>query len=388
MKFSEYIIKRKIENIFIFPFIMFGRILAKLDPLPQEYNIFFLFPFYHTGGAEKVHALISKAAGNENCIIFFTRKSADKRFLHDFSASGCEIRDISTFTDNKLLFFLNLIWRGKITGYINNQKKKPVVFNGQSNFGYKISPWVDQSIKQIELIHSFNTFSWIRIPFLPFISQTVMISKLRIEEHLLQYKSIHVPSEYNKRINFIQNAIELPAELCNKSFTNGVKVLFVGRGTNEKRPELFVSIAKELLQLQFTLVGEMPDNILSDLSSNIKALGNIQDVDQLHKIFCEHHILIIPSLTEGFPIVLMEAMANGCAVMATPVGDIPYHINENNGYLFSSIAPVKVINEAKAWLENITVEQLQSLSATAKEYAFKNFSIDLFNQQYKAILQP
>jgi L-malate glycosyltransferase len=388
MRFSGYIIKRKIENIFIFPFVLLGRILAKFDPLPKQYNIFFFFPFYHTGGAEKGHALIAKAAGNESCIIFFTRKSLDNRFSQEFSASGCEIRDISKYTDNKWLYFLNLVWRGKITGYINNQTKKPVVFNGQSNFGYKISPWVAQSIKQVELIHSFNTFSWIRVPFLPFINQTVMISKLRIEEHLQQYKKIDIPVEYGNRISFIQNAIELPGDHCNKSFNTGIKVLFVGRGTSEKRPEIFASIAKELPQLQFTLVGDMPGNILASLSFNITALGNVNSVDDLHNIYCEHHILIIPSSTEGFPIVLMEAMARGCAVMATPVGDIPYHINENNGYLFSSIEPAIVITEAKAWLEDITVEQLQSMSETAREYAFKNFSIDLFNQQYKAILQP
>ncbi len=388
MKFAGYMIKRKIENIFIFPFILVGRLLAKLDPLQKDYDTFFFFPFYHTGGAEKVHALIAKATGNPSCIIFFTRRSVDETFLQEFIVSGCEIRDISKYTDNKWLYFLNLIWRGKITGYINNQRKKPVVFNGQSNIGYKITPWIDQSIKQVELIHSFNSFSWIRIPFLPFINQTIMISKLRIEEHLQQYKQLDIPQDYGNKINFIQNAIELPAEACNKSFSNGIKVLFVGRGTPEKRPELFIRIAKELPQLHFTLAGDMPEAILIDLPANLSAPGNIDSAEQLHKLYCEHHILIIPSSTEGFPIVLMEAMARGCAVMATPVGDIPYHINEQNGYLFSSIDPKMVVREAEDWLENIAIEQLQAISVTAKEYAFKNFSIDLFNQQYKTILQP
>jgi L-malate glycosyltransferase len=388
MKFAVYIIKRKIENIFIFPFILMGRLIAKLDPLQKDYEIFFFFPFYHTGGAEKVHSLIAKVAGNSNCIIFFTRKSVDEIFKREFIVSECEIRDISKYTDNKWLYFLNLIWRGKITSYINSQKKNPVVFNGQSNFGYKIAPWVEHSIKQIELIHSFNSFSWIRIPFLPFITQTIMISKLRIQEHLQQYKKIDIPFEYGNRIKFIQNAIELPTEPCNKMFNNGIKILFVGRGTQEKRPELFIRIAKELPGLLFTLVGEMPDAVLNNLPANLSAPGNIDSADRLHELYCEHHILIIPSSTEGFPIVLMEAMARGCAVMATPVGDIPYHINKQNGFLFSSIEAETVIKESIDWLENITSDQLQSLSVTSKEYAFKNFSIDIFNQEYKTILQP
>lgn len=388
MKFSGYIIKRKIENILIYPFILIGRLFTKLDPPSEDYDIYFFFPFYHTGGAEKVHALIAKALGNSNCIIFFTRKSTDKTFLEEFNSSRCDIIDISKYADNKWLYFLNLIWRGKITGYINKQRKKPVVFNGQSNFGYKISPWIRKDVKQVELIHSFNSFSWIRIPFLPFIYQTIMISRLRIEEHLNQYKKLNIPFEYHQKIQFIQNAIELPSEDCIKSFSNGIKVLFVGRGTPEKRPELFINIAKEIPQLQFTLVGDMPDKIVMNLPPNVNAIGNVKSAEQLHSIYCDHHILIIPSSTEGFPIVLMEAMARGCAVMATPVGDIPYHINEQKGFLFSSTQADIVLSEAKNWLKNISSERLESISVISKKYAYKNFSIEIFNQQYKAILQP
>ncbi len=388
MKFSGYIIKRKIENIFIMPFILVGRLIARLQPLSTEYDTFFFFPFYHTGGAEKVHASIVKATGNENSIIFFTRKSVDDRFLSEFKNSKCRIIDISKYTDNKWLYFLNLVWRGRITTYINQQKNKPVVFNGQSNFGYKISPWIYQSIKQVELIHSFNSFSWIRIPFLPFISKTIMISKLRIEEHLQQYQQLNIPKEYNSRINFIQNAIELPGENCSKPINEQIKILFVGRGTPEKRPELFIDIARQTPQLEFTLVGEMPPSILNNLPSNVQALNNVSDVHQLHNIYCQHHILIIPSSTEGFPIVLIEAMARGCAVMATPVGDIPLHINDQNGFLFSSLDQQIVLSEAIQWLNRLTIEKIRSLNITAKEYAFKNFGIETFNQQYKAILQP
>jgi glycosyltransferase involved in cell wall biosynthesis len=361
--------------------------LAKLDPLPGEYDIFFFFPFYHTGGAEKVHSLIVKAAAGNNCIIFFTRRSVDNTFLEDFIHSGSEIRDIAKYVDNVFLYFMKFIWRGKISAYINRQQKKPVVFNGQSNFGYKISPWISSSVKQVELIHSFNTFSWIRIPFLPFISETVMISKRRIEEHLQQYHQLQVPTEYADRIRFIPNAIELPGQPCNSKPGGEIKVLFVGRGTPEKRPELFVEIARQSSQVSFTLVGEMPGNILSGLPGNVTITGNINDPGKLHQIYCSHHILIIPSSTEGFPIVLMEAMANGCIVMATPVGDIPYHINDSNGYLFSSAKEEKVTDEAIQWLKVITPEKIETLSASAKDYAFKNFGIEQFNQQYKAILQ-
>ncbi len=194
------LIKRSIEDIFIFPFILLGRLIAFLYPVKKEYRIFFFFPFYHTGGAEKIHSQIASACGSNDCIIFFAKKSFDDRFLSGFKNTGCDIKDISKFTDNKWLYFLNLIYRGIISGHINNQKQKPIVFNGQCNFGYKISPWIKRSISQIELIHSLNSFSYIRIPFLPFINKTVMISQKRVEDHKKLYVRYKIPTTLLEKI--------------------------------------------------------------------------------------------------------------------------------------------------------------------------------------------
>ena len=86
------------------------------------------------------------------------------------------------------------------------------MFNGQCNFGYKISPWIEKSISQIELIHSFNTFSYIRIPFLPFISKTIMISQKRVEDHKRLYARYKIPVILFDKIIYVPNAIKLPGQ--------------------------------------------------------------------------------------------------------------------------------------------------------------------------------
>ena len=105
-----------------------------------------------------------------------------------------------------MALFHESFYRGMITGYINNQTQKPIVFNGQCNFGYKISPWIKRNIPQVELIHSLNTFSYIRIPFLPFIAKTVMISQKRIEDHKELYTRYNIPSHFLNKIVHIPNA--------------------------------------------------------------------------------------------------------------------------------------------------------------------------------------
>jgi L-malate glycosyltransferase len=386
LNYRIYIFKRKLENCFIFPFIALGRVYAKLNPLKNNYTHFFFFPFYHTGGAEQVHAAIAENIGNKNCIIFFTKKSINQRYLQHFQNSGCSIKNISVFTDNKWLYPLNFIYRGIVSGYINCLQQA-VVLNGQCNFGYKISPWLNPCIKQVELIHSFNSFSWIRIPFLPFIHQTIMISSERIKEHQIQYKKIGIPDSYHLLITHIPNAIKLPA-ITPINTTNNLRVLFVGRGGTEKRPELFIAIAKQLEAYTFTLVGNMPPTLLENLPSNIITTGNVNDFAVLEDIYRNNDVLIIPSSTEGFPLVFMEAMARGCAVVATPVGDIPLHLFSNyNGLLLSSINPEIVVKETCNWLSALNTETLIKLKTQAQSYAHTNFGQEKFIEAYKTILQ-
>lgn len=395
MTYHLYRIKNSIENVIIYPFIIIGRLLFLLKNKQKEYDTFFFFPFYHTGGAEKVHAFLAQATGGKNSIIYFTRKSADQNFYADFQRSGCTIKDISTYTDNKLLYFNNLIFRGYISAAINSQKNRPILFNGQCNFGYKISPWINKNIAQVELIHSFNTFSSIRIPFLPFITTTIMISRLRIEDHLEQYKKLKIPSAFNERIVYIVNGIELPKSIQEKDFNGTLKVLYAGRGTVEKRVQLIAKMAQQCaakaLAFEFLFMGDVADSIPKELRRFVNLLGHKSEPKEIDEIYQSSHIVIITSDTEGFPLVIEEGMARGCAVMATPVGDIPYHIKNNvNGFLFTTVKDESlIVKEAIDFftLINKNREIVIQMGERNIVYAMENFSLEAFAQTYRNLFQ-
>ena len=387
-----FLIKRMVENVFIFPFILIGRIIAKFQPLKNDYRIFFFFPFYHTGGAEKVHVQIAAATGGEDCIIYFTKRSADARFLDEFRRSKCTIRDISEFTDNKWLYILNLVYRGIVTGYINHQHQKPTIFNGQCNFGYKISPWVRNDIPQIELIHSLNSFSYIRIPFLPFITKTVMISKKRIGDHKELYDHYKIPSHFLDKISYIPNAITLPADTRGKD-NNSFTILYSGRATMEKRVHLVAEIAEKLHagneNVNFEIAGDTAGTIHEKDYPFIKFYGNVDNEKKLGDIYSKAHALILTSTTEGFPMVILEAMAHGCVILSTPVGDIPYHIKQNeNGFLFSSVEDSAVIiHEAIdriRWIKK-NADDRQRIGMNNVTYARQHFGIERFNKDYREL---
>ena len=390
--YKLYLLKRLAEDILMLPMIGIGRLIALFKPLDKEYKVFFFFPFYHVGGAEKVHAQVAKACGGADCIIFFTKKSGDTLFWDEFAASGCVMKDISKHTDNKWLYFKNIIYRGILSGYINKQKQRPVVFNGQCNFGYKISPWIRKEITQLELIHSLCSFSYIRIPFLPFITKTVMISTVRIQEHLELYKRYGIPAEYDSRIQFIMNAIELPPRQ-QKEQHDRLTALYVGRCTAEKRVPLIASAAKKLSEnsnnVKVQFMGEVSSAIPQDLHDYCHFWGALSDTIKIDGIYRNADILLLVSDTEGFPMVIMEAMTRGLAIISTAVGEIPLHIkNGVNGFLIENVSDAEgVVQQVIQHVETLNKERvlLNRISDNNMEYAYEHFGMDRFNKEYQQL---
>ena len=89
MKYSYYILKRKLEAIFIAQFVFIGRIVHLVLGDKNNYELYFFFPFYHLGGAEKIHLQIAQIAKGKKAVIVFTRKSTNLGFL--FSKGNCMV---------------------------------------------------------------------------------------------------------------------------------------------------------------------------------------------------------------------------------------------------------------------------------------------------------
>ncbi len=396
MIYRLLILKRILEDILMLPFIGLGRMRAKEHPLQESYDIFFFFPFHHIGGAERVHANIVQALKGRKALIVFTRKSHSEGFLADFKAAGHQIMDISAYTDNKKKYWNNLIYRGLFSGYINAQQQRPVIFNGHSNFAYKMSRWIRTDIPQIELIHSFSSFSYIRVPFLPFYRETVMISRNRIQDHLALYQRWGIPETYSKRIRFILNGISLPAQNEARGFKEeALQLMYVGRATPEKRVHLCAAISEELhkagLPVTMSFVGNVsaaiPVNHPDDLY-----YGDVNDPAVLNDLYRKQaDVLFITSSEEGFPMVVMEAMARGSIIIATPVGDLPVHIKHGeNGFLFSSAKDEeKIISEGVEYVRCLLNDRdlCRRISHNNLQYAHVNFGLATFDQHYRDLIE-
>jgi len=87
----------------------------------------------------------------------------------------------------------------------------------------------------------------------------------------------------------------------------------------------------------------------------VKFIGYVSGEDK-DNILKKTHILILPSYAEGFPMVIPEAMAYGCAVLATKIAGIPeIVIDDGNGKLFEPGDTKKIRADLEYLYNNLKV---------------------------------
>ncbi len=96
----------------------------------------------------------------------------------------------------------------------------------------------------------------------------------------------------------------------------------------------------EKLNIILHICGGMPNESIEDefnklcrkSKNRIINHGYVQG-EKKEMLLNEANVVVLPSYAEGMPIVLMEAMAYGCGIIATNVGGIPEIIQSKNGIL-------------------------------------------------------
>lgn len=135
-----------------------------------------------------------------------------------------------------------------------------------------------------------------------------------------------------------------------------------------------------LLDLEFTLtlVGDGPElerckQFVSDNQiRNITFTGYVSGKNK-HDCFVSSDILFFPSLSEGLPCVIMEAMLYGLSIVTRPVGAIPDWVKHNvNGWLSDSLDPV-VFAEGILYLLS-QVDIMHEMKTINQETARQNFT--------------
>ena len=179
----------------------------------------------------------------------------------------------------------------------------------------------------------------------------------------------------------------------------GCKVIgTVGRLSEEKGHIHLLNAAKKVVQeypkVVFLIVGDGP--LRNDLEEKASALSQTQNLEKngheslfiftgvrsdMPAIYSLMDIFVLPSLTEGLPMVLLESMASQKPIVATNVGAIPKVIEHGHSGLLVQPGDAKEL--AKAIMDLLANPQkAHRLAEQARDKVKQQFSSERMAEKY------
>lgn len=174
------------------------------------------------------------------------------------------------------------------------------------------------------------------------------------------------------------------------------KILFCGRLDPAKRPLLLVDIALELRKLRpqcdfrFLVAGDGPERDPlrirlrhAGLEDLFEVLGHI---DETPPLFAKSDVLVLPSKSEGIPIVVLEAFAAGRPVVCSEVGAINEVVDETSGILIQpGVAETTLF--AAALHRLFEDESLRrSMGAAARRKVETEYNLERTRELYRSLV--
>lgn len=344
-------------------------------------NITFTIGTLLTGGAEVfVVNLIKSLDRDKFKISLIVLDKKNNTFLEDI----IDGLNINVYYMNKPVGF-SLKTMYKI--YILLRKIKPDIIHG--NIGGIIYVLLYLLVcRNVKAVHTAHTLAKVefgkfkRIVLKYFYKRRKIIPVVISANNLEDFKSTYKLK--SNQVVLISNGVDVDRFACARDFfRKPIRLGHVGRFEEVKNHKIILMIFEKLLELGFSvtlrLVGK--GSLLKDYRDRysddvvfVEETANVEE--ELAKI----DIFVFPSIYEGMPLSLIEAMASGCVIIASNVGGINSLIEDDmNGYKYNSDDLDSFINSIKRLIlnpnkmaeisnNNIIKSKLYSLEVMVKKY--------------------
>jgi len=142
-------------------------------------------------------------------------------------------------------------------------------------------------------------------------------------------------------------------------------ISFLIGGDGLLRPKVQKYLKQPKLRGRINFIGWIPHDKLPDYLNKLK-------------------LLIIPSYTEGISNVMLEAMACGTPVLATPVGAIPdVIIDERSGFIMKNNSPECITRNI---IRAINHPKLVSIAENGRSFVMKEFTYERTIEKFRNVL--
>ena len=175
-----------------------------------------------------------------------------------------------------------------------------------------------------------------------------------------------------------------------------LRMLVVGRITAQKNVGRFLQAVRQLRDegTPFTVdwYGYRGNDFRPEWDSYIarNSLGGVfrfhdPDADIVNR-YRESHVFCLPSLYEGFPNVVCEAMACGLPVVCSRVCDNPMIVADgSNGFLFDPLSPDDMAAKLRRMI-TLPAAERRAMGLRSRQIALDKFSSTTFTEKYEALI--
>lgn len=281
----------------------------------------------------------------------------------------------------------------------------------KGNILFGLMPKVLRQMPMVATLHGWTwtggwdrmrVYEWLDRLSLRFIDQVVVVTeamkaKVGIKNVSvvnngipLDFKNSTGSTNSHNAINATDPIDPAIAAFCRNGFTIGA----IGRLSREKGFDLllkaFAGLVREGNDFRLALLGE--GGLRGVLEDKARALG-IQDrvlmsgyVENGRDCMPLFGLFVLPSLTEGLPIVILEAMAAGVPIVASRVGGIPEVLGNGDAGLL--VEPGSVAAVRDGILETTrNPEASRQRAAKAHQRVTEHYSSHAMAEKYRQIYQ-
>jgi glycosyltransferase involved in cell wall biosynthesis len=199
---------------------------------------------------------------------------------------------------------------------------------------------------------------------------------------------------YGKKVTRILNGIDLSAERLPPPEPRRQRhLVFIGRLNPQKNPMYLLDVLARLLRLpwRLTFIGDGP--LMGEVRERIArhGLGDFVhstgwlDAAEVQRVLADADILCMPSLSEGLPVVAIEALNHGLAIIATDIPGVRDVVDDGlNGYRVP-FGNIEAFAHKLQWLIESDATLLAMKHASWEKA--RSFDLTRIADEYEAVLK-
>lgn len=314
----------------------------------NKINILMIIPWMVTGGADRFNLdLIKRMDRKKFSFTIISTMPSKNEWRRQFEKYAT-IYDLTTFLEMK-------DWIGFIN-YIIKKNNIKLIFNSNSEFGYRILPYLKAKYPQIPITDFVHMEEWYmrnggfsrdssimqNVIDKTFTcndnSRNIFINHFKRNES--EIKTIYIgvdekkfdPQKYNKE--------EIIDKINDKRLSKDkIIISYICRIAEQKRPYLMLEVVKKLAEIRenFVVVIAGEGSLLNGLKKNVKKeklddffvfVGNKKNTEEIYAI---SDLTLNTSIKEGLALTSYESLAMGVPVVSSDVGGQKELINKEVG---------------------------------------------------------